>query len=116
MKEYRALFHLDEDAPEKFNETLNNIRNLLVDLEAENVDVELVANGKGVLSLLNSNQAQAIRVRNLADEGVSFTVCANSLKHLKIDAADLMPQAIIVPAGVGELVRKQSQGWAYIKP
>jgi intracellular sulfur oxidation DsrE/DsrF family protein len=116
MKQYHALFHLDEDTPEKFTETLNNIRNLLTDLGANNVEIELVANGRGVFSLLSSNQAQAIRVRNLAQEGVTFAVCANSLKYLKIDPTELMPPATIVPAGVGELVRKQAEGWAYIKP
>lgn len=116
MKTYHVIFHLDEDSDRKVNEVFNNMRNLLADLGEENVDVELLTNGAGVTAMCKDSQSNAIRIHHLADQGVKFAVCANSLNHLKISPDDLVPEAEIVPAGVSELVKKQNAGWAYIRP
>ncbi len=116
MKTYRVIFHLDENSDQKVNEVFNNIRNLIHDLGEENVEVELLANGSGVTVMRKDSDANDIRIRNLSKQGVRFAVCANSLKHLNIPAADLVSEAEVVPAGVSELVKKQTEGWAYIRP
>lgn len=116
MKAYRVIFHLDENSEQKMNEVFNNIRNLINDLGEENVEVELLTNGSGVTAMRRENEASAIRIRNLTRQGVKFAVCANSLKHLNIPATELVTEAQVVPAGVSELVKKQMEGWAYIRP
>ncbi len=116
LKPYQVIFHLDEDNETRVNEVFNNLRNLLADLGAENVEVELLANGKGVQALRKDRESSALRIRNLSAQGVRFVACANSLKHLQIDPGDLAPGVEIVPAGVSELVKKQMEGWAYIRP
>ena len=116
MKKYRVIFHLDEDSEEKVNEVFNNLRNLIADLGEENVEVELLTNGKGVMAMRKENEPNSLRIRHLAKQGVKFAVCANSIKHLKIAPDELAPEAEIVPAGVSELVKKQTDGWAYIRP
>lgn len=116
MKPYHVIFHLDEDSDEKVNEVFNNLRNLLADLGEENVEVELLTNGTGVKAMRKENESNALRIRHLARQGVKFAVCANSLKHLEISAVELVAEAEIVPAGVSELVKKQIDGWAYIRP
>jgi intracellular sulfur oxidation DsrE/DsrF family protein len=116
MKQYHVIFHLDEDTEQKVNEVFNNLRNLLSDLGPENVDVELLINGKGVSAMRKDNESNALRIQHLARQGVKFAVCANSIKFLKIIPDDLVSDAEIVPAGVSELVKKQQAGWAYIRP
>jgi uncharacterized protein len=116
LKTYKAIFHLDEDSEQRVNEVFNNLRNLLADLGAENVDMELLANGKGVEALRKDHESNALRIHNLTGRGVRFVACANSLKHLAIDPGNLVPGVEIVPAGVSELVKKQMDGWAYIRP
>lgn len=116
MKLYHVIFHLDEDSEQKANEVFNNLRNLLADLGEENVEVELLTNGKGVMAMRKNNESHGLRIRHLAKQGVKFLVCANSLKHLGIPTDELAPEAEIVPAGVSELVKKQIEGWAYIRP
>lgn len=113
---YQAIFHLDENTEEKTNEVLNNLRNLLADLGQDNVKVELLTNGKGVEAMLKANESNTLRIHHLASQGVKFVVCANSLKYMRIAPEELVPEAEIVPAGVSELVKKQSEGWAYIRP
>lgn len=116
MKTYPVIFHLDEENESKINETFNNLRNLLTDLGEENVEAELLANGMGVKAMLKTQESYAIRIRHLARQGVRFAACANSMKHLGILPEDLVSEVEIVPAGVSELVKKQLEGWAYIRP
>jgi intracellular sulfur oxidation DsrE/DsrF family protein len=48
--------------------------------------------------------------------GVQFVACRNSLVGNKIDEKVLPGFVKVVPAGVTELIKKQSEGYAYIKP
>ena len=116
MKKYRVIFHLDEDSEEKVNEVFNNLRNLIADLGEENVEVELLTNGKGVMAMRKENESNSLRIRHLAKQGVKFAVCTNSIKHLKMASDEFVSEAEIVPAGVSELVKRQIEGWAYISP
>ncbi len=116
MKKYKVLFHLDEAAKTRAELVLNNIDNLIADLGQENVDVELVANSEGVTALLRVPSRLASRVEKLALDGVRITACANSLRQLGLTKDSLLERVEIVPAGVAELVRKQADGWVYIRP
>ncbi|MDO4641844.1 MAG: DsrE family protein [Neisseria sp.] len=57
------------------------------------------------------------RIENLSkNHNVKFAVCHNSLTGLNIKPTSI-PQFIeIVPAGVTELVRKEQEGYVYLKP
>jgi intracellular sulfur oxidation DsrE/DsrF family protein len=116
MTTYRVLFHLDEPSKGRAEQVLRNIENLLADLGDENVQVEMVANGGGVKALVQSPDTFEELIEKLARRGVHFIACAHSLDALKIDQASLLNPVEVVPAGIGELVRKQAEGWAYIRP
>lgn len=116
MGKYKVVFHLDEGAKGRANLVLNNIENLIADLGQDNVEVELVSNAEGVTAFLKVPNLIGAKVERLAAKGVRFTVCDNSLRQLGLTKDELLEQAEIVPAGVGELARKQSEGWAYIRP
>ena len=119
---YKVIFHLDEPSKGRADQVLMNITNLIDDLGDDNVEVELLANGGGVRSLAKESEGQAEQVRQaslveaLAKRGVRFVACAHSLEHLKMQRTDLLDLVEVVPAGVSELVRKQREGWAYIRP
>ena len=115
MTDYRVVFHLDEPSRGRAEQVLGNLANLLNDLGEQNVAVELLANGGGVRMLLTEAE-WAGRIAALQTRGVRFVACANSLAHLELDPANLLPGVEVVPAGVSELVKKQAQGWAYIRP
>lgn len=116
MDKYRAVFHLDEGARARAVMTLANIENLLADLGEDRVEVELVANGEGILALLKSPNLHGAHVEKLAARGVRFLACANSLRQMGVAAEALLDVVEVVPAGVGELVRRQAEGWAYVRP
>lgn len=89
---------------------INNARALKPDLQ-----IEVVFHGKAVLSLLKSDKSFEDRVKFAKERGVTVAVCNNSLKRLKIDPLQLMPETTIVPSAVVELIVKQSDGWSYLK-
>jgi len=57
------------------------------------------------------------RVAELAGRGVQFRVCNNTLKARHIAPVRVIAQAQLVPSGIAEVGRLQSQeGYAYLKP
>ena len=116
MAKYRVLFHLDEASKGRADLALHNIENLITDLGYENVEVELVANSEGITAFLKVPDYHRAIVERLAAKGVRFTVCENSLRQLHLAKDALLEQVEIVPSGVGELARKEAEGWAYIRP
>ena len=59
------------------------------------------------------------RIDGLKDQGVSFNVCANTVRGRKVDMeTDLynVSQGDIVPSGVAEVAKLQQDGFVYIKP
>ena len=116
MKTYRVVFHLDEPSRGRADQVFKNIENLLADLGENSVDVELVANGGGVKALVKGPDSRADQVDQLAAKGVRFVACANSLSMLGIAKESLLESVDVVSAGVAELVKKQAEGWAYLRP
>ncbi len=116
MGNYCVVFHIDEGSIARANMVLHNIQNLIDDLGEESVEVALVANGEGVKALLRSPNVQKRQIQRLAERGVQFLACRNSLRFLGLDEDDLLEPVDVVPAGVTELTKKQADGWAYIRP
>ncbi len=116
MDKFRVIFHLDEPSKGRADQVFRNIENLLADLGENNVEVELVANGGGVKALVKGPDSHVEQIEPLAAKGVRFAACAHSLSQLEIARDTLLESVEVVSSGVGELVRKQAEGWAYIRP
>jgi hypothetical protein len=116
MANYRVIFHLDEGVKGRTKTVLNNVKNLIVDLGGREVEIEVLANGEGVAGFVKALGSHQEDVTRLSGLGVRFLVCGNSLKALGIDEDALMDEVEVVPAGVTVLVKRQQEGWAYIRP
>ena len=46
---------------------------------------------------------------------MKINACQNTMHGLKLTPADMLPEIGYVPSGVVEVMRKQQQGWAYIR-
>lgn len=109
---YKVIFHVNEIA--KALMTLNNIKNLKADLQ--DAQVELLTNAEGVTMLLKSQFQLDPLIKALHAQNVVFAACANTLRDMNIPRESLFDFVQIVPSGVGELVKKQAEGYVYIKP
>ncbi|MEG3224818.1 MAG: hypothetical protein BME94_04620 [Methanobacteriales archaeon Met13] len=111
---YKVIFHLDEAEDYRINLTLNNINNVLADLEE--VEVELVVYAQGIRLYFPEDNPYLERVADLKNSGVKLAVCNNTLQGMMLKTDDLVDGVETVSSGVGELVRKQAEGWIYIRP
>ena len=113
---YRVVFELTDSGKCQVEGELTNIRHLLAELGPQGIEVELVAHSDGVVALLRQNRAEAGPIEELAAHGVHFAACRNSLASRGLTGADLLPTAAVVPSGIGEIVRRQAEGWLYVHP
>lgn len=111
---YKVIFHVDEVA--KANLALKNIRNMISDLGEGNVQIELLANSEGLHMLIKPAMQFESQIRELAAKKVVFSACANTMKEMGITKDELLDLAAVVPSGVGELAKKQAEGFSYIRP
>ena len=50
-----------------------------------------------------------------ANKNVSFKVCAATMKRNNVDKSQLVAGIEVVPDAIMEIVKKQGEGWGYIK-
>ena len=111
----KAKFHVDQSEP--FRLAVGNIQNLIAYCQEEKADweIELLLNGEAV-TLAQQKKNEANDLSALSRAGVKIAVCRNAMKKYGITPQELIPEGTVVPAGVAELVLRQGQGFAYIKP
>lgn len=111
---YKVLFHTDENS--KLQLTLRNINNLISELGQENLSIEVVLNSEAISLMYKSNNTYREEVKDLYNKKISFSVCGNAMKAYGITKDMLLKEAKIVPSGIVQIVKKQGEGYLYIKP
>jgi uncharacterized protein len=111
----KVVIQVSDGDAAKWNLALNNARNLQADLGAANVDIEIVAYGPGI-GMLKADSAVGGRVGEALASGVKVVACDNTMRGQKLTKPDMLPDVGYVAAGVVEIMQKQQQGWAYIRP
>ena len=110
----RALFQVTDNDPARWSMILNNMANLREGVGSEGAEIELVAYGPGLL-MLKADSPLRQRIAEALKDGVKVNACQNTMQGMKLVPADMMPGIGYVPSGVVEVMRKQQQGWAYIR-
>lgn len=111
----KVVFQVSAGDPKTWNLTLNNAKNVQQELGSSNVDVEIVVYGPGI-GMLKFDSVVANRIDEAAGDGVRIVACENTMKAQKLTRDDMLASAGFVPAGVVELMKKQKEGYAYIRP
>jgi intracellular sulfur oxidation DsrE/DsrF family protein len=111
----RVIVQVSDNDPAKWNLALNNVRNMQADLGAGNVDVELVAYGPGI-SMLKMDSQVAPRIEEALRSGVRVVACENTMRGQKLKRDDMLSDIGYVKAGVVEIIQRQNEGYAYLRP
>ncbi|MDE2417928.1 MAG: DsrE family protein [Burkholderiales bacterium] len=111
----KVVFQVSDGDAAKWGLTLNNANNVQQELGAGKVDIEIVAYGPGI-GMLKADATIANRVTEATHSGVKIVACENTMKAQKLTKADMNPSVGYVPAGVVEIMKRQGEGWAYIRP
>lgn len=119
LAQIKVVYHLSEGVPQA-SRAIGNIRNHLnADPTAK---IVVVAHGLGIDFLLDGatnqlDQPFAGGVSDLANKGVEFRVCNNTLVSRKIATDKVVMDAKVVPSGVAEVAKLQAkEGYVYLRP
>lgn len=110
----KVVFQATDGDVAKWNLILNNVRNLQA-AASPDADIEVVAYGPAV-TLLKSDSPLAARIKETVANKVKVVACKNTMAGQKLTEADMLTDIGYVPAGVVEVMKKQQQGYVYIRP
>jgi len=111
----KLVMQVSDAEPAKWNLALNNAKNVQADLGASKVEIEIVAYGPGI-GMLKAESVVGNRVREAVASGVKVVACENTMTNQKLTKNDMLPGIGYAPSGVVELMQRQQQGYAYVRP
>jgi uncharacterized protein len=91
------------------------VRNIQAAYGKDKVEIEVVAFGHGI-GLLKADSTLANRVDDTLASGVHVYACENTMRGFKLKKDEMHAKIGYVPAGVIEIIAKQRQGWAVMRP
>lgn len=112
--EDKIVFQVTDGDPARWNLVLNNVGNLRAAI-GKDADIEVVAYGPAV-TLLKTDSPIAARISEAVQANVRVVACENTMANMQLTKAEMLRDVGYVPAGVVEVMRKQQQGYAYIRP
>ena len=115
QQKQRVVIQVSDNDPAKWTLALSNARNVQQDLGKDNVQIEIVAYGPG-LGMLKAESKVADRLAGALDENVGLIACENTMTNTKVSRADMYGGIAYVKAGVTHIMKRQQEGWAYIRP
>ncbi len=113
---YDLLVHVDLPDAGRMSMALTNIKNYMNALQGHEYTVIVLANAGAVPFYLEKSEAHAPVIKELSEAGVKFRACINALNKNGIKPEELPSFVEVVPAGIVEIVDRQRDGFAYLKP
>jgi len=109
------------------NGALRNVKNHLNALGDENIELIVVTHSSGAFALVEGSMGKKNKktgkvynfndtIAGLANRGVKFQICANTIRGKKIDKNKISEFAEIIPSGVAQVADLQQKGYLYVKP
>ena len=109
----RVVVQCSVPDPKMWNQFLNYQENLRELYGEGNVQVEIVALGFGI-GVLQLESTQAPRVADAIKAGMIFSACGVTMRKKKLKKEDMLPGLNFVEAGLGRIIQRQREGWAFI--
>ncbi len=106
---------------------LRNVKNHLNALGDKNVEIIVVTHSSGAFAMVDGAMGKKNKktgkvynftdmIATLANRGVKFQICANTIRSKKIDKNKINENAEIIPSGVAHVAYLQQKGYLYVKP
>ena len=120
----KVVYHVNDIHSAKG--ALRNVKNHLNAVGDKNIEVIVVTHSSGAFALVDGAMGKKDSkgkvynftddIASLANRGVKFQICANTIRGKKIDKNKINEHAEIVPSGVAHVAHLQQQGYVYVKP
>lgn len=112
--DYKVVFDITSADPANQAQVVRDV----MSIKAANPDaqLEVVIYGEG-LNLIQKNTSSFVaEIKKLTTQkGITFNACHQSMKRNHVVKSDLITGVGVVPDGIYEIIKKQKQGWGYIK-
>jgi uncharacterized protein len=119
---WRVVLHVTTDDPRRLKTVLDEAEGLLENRRDHNtpVEVEILANGRGLDLLRTRTSPYADRIQALQARynNVAFKACQRAIDRVQREqniTVKLLPAARTVPTAIGEVIHRQREGWAYVR-
>lgn len=109
----KVVLHLQSSDSLVHKSIVNQVSNLKKALP--DATIELVCHGPGLEFLLKDKSRYVNRLEKMKLKDVSFVGCEFTMSQRNYKKEDLVPFAQTVPLGIAEIVKKQADGWLYVK-
>ena len=117
------VMHVNFADPERHNLVLNNVENILDHYRerGNTVAIRVVCHGPGLHLLRLDTSTVLDRLYGMTDNSqqLAFFACSNTVSRMtKAEGKrpELVDAAILVAAGLPEIIELQRRGWVYLKP
>ena len=111
----KLVVQISDADPAKWNLALNNVKNVQQAYGADKVDIEIVVYGPGI-GMLKADSIIANRIEDAKKSNVAIVACENTMKANKLTKEDMLPNPDYVTAGAVEIMKKQKEGYSYLRP
>ena len=109
------VIQVSKNDPAEWEMALLNARNVRKAYGDQPFEVEIVAYGPGLKMLRNDSPVSA-ELEEAQKDGVKLLACGNTMRATHTTRQDLNWLVDVVPAGIIEIMQKQSEGYAYVRP
>ena len=120
--ETRIVFHLTNPDPAVAGELLEEVEGMLKAYEVDHrpMRVEIVSHGEGLDLLREGLSQHEARIHQMAARyaNLTFVACKNTMDRLRVERGievKLIPDAEVIDSGVDHVVKRQKEGWSYIR-
>ena len=121
----KVVYHINDI--NKAKGALRNAKNHLNALGDKNIEMVIVTHSSGAFALVDGAMGKKDKktgkvfnfndqIAALANRGVKFQICANTIRGKKIDKNKINENAEIIPSGVAQVADLQQKGYLYVKP
>ena len=121
----KVVYHINDI--DSATGALRNVKNHLNALGDGNAEIIIVTHSSGAFALVEGAMGKKDKksgkvydfkdmIAGLANRGVKFQICANTIKGKKIDQNKINEHAEIIPSGVAQVAHLQQKGYLYVKP
>ena len=68
------------------------------------------------IGMLKAEAPTANRITEAVQSGIKVVACENTMTTQKLTKADMHAAIGYAPSGVVEIMKRQGEGWAYVRP
>lgn len=110
----KIVIQVSDGDPKTWNQALNVVKNLQQEY-GKGAQIEVVAFGNGI-GMVKMDSEVGHRIGETLQSGAQVYACENTMRARKLSREDMLGKIGYVPAGVVEIIDKQRQGWATLRP